>query len=95
MTIHSDKQKLSITLFCKRHIEAKYIHAGGVNLITLHSSQNQQLTVGAQSRRFSSLSIADLQSRLWIRFNVLKPSNAGWAYFGNLSIDTRDCVQTN
>lgn len=49
-----------------------------------------ELTVGAHSKIFWSVSMAALNSRLWILFRDLNPSKAGWAYFGILSIFTRD-----
>ena len=54
---------------------------------------NRQLTVGAHSSRFSSVSIADLLNLLCMRFSVLNPSNAACAYFGSLSMATSDCSQ--
>jgi hypothetical protein len=44
------------------------------------------LTVGAQTSRFSSVSMEVLNSLLWMRFSVLNPSNPAWAYFGSLSM---------
>lgn len=47
-----------------------------------------RLTVGAQTSRFSSVSIEVLKSLLCMRFKVLNPSNPAWAYLGNFSIAT-------